>query len=77
MLTKDDIRKLIEVFATREDLEELRAEMVTKTEFHEALNRLDAILGEIKDYRQEQAFHAGVHERITLELEEIKLKLRN
>ena len=59
VLTKDDIRKLLEVFTTKTDLEDL----VTKAEFKETmsevLNKLDAVHGEVKDVRQEQSFHAG------------------
>lgn len=77
MLTKDDIRKLIEVFATKDDLEQL----VTKVEFHETmnnvLNKLDAVYGELKDFRQEQTVHSGQHEEIREDIELLKQKVRN
>lgn len=77
MLTKDDIRKLIEVFATKDDLEQL----VTKAEFQETmnnvLNKLDAVYGELKDFRQEQTVHAGQHEEIREDIELLKQKVRN
>lgn len=57
-LTLDDVKLLIDTFATKDDLqkvkEEIRAEMVTKTEFNQALGKLDFIIGEIQTYRQEQ-----------------------
>lgn len=75
MLSTNDIRKLIEVFATKEDLEEL----VTKTEFRKTLNdvldKLDAVYGELKDFRQEQSAHHQIHEDIQDEIVTIKQRL--
>lgn len=72
MLSKNDIQKLLEVFATKEDLEQF----IKKEEFDltldKVLEKLDAVFGELKDMRQEQAFHAGQHSRITDDILEIK-----
>ena len=77
MLTKDDIRKLIEVFATKTDIEELVTKLEFKITMDNVLNKLDAVYSEVKDVRQEQAFHAGRHEEITDDIVNLKLKLRN
>lgn len=75
MLSASDIKKLIEVFATKEDLEEL----VTKTEFRKTLNdvldKLDAVHLELKDFRQEQSAHHQIHEDIQEEIVTIKQRL--
>lgn len=77
MLTKDDIRKLIDVFATKEDLEKF----VTKLEFNdtmdEVISKLDAVYGELKDFRQEQTVHASQHEEISEDISNLKLKAAN
>ena len=56
MLTRSDIKKLLEVFATKADLEEL----VTRTEFKSTMdnvmNKLDAVYGEVKDTRQDKLY---------------------
>lgn len=81
MLTKDDIRKLIDVFATKEDLNHLKEEFVTKTEFNERIDgvvdKLDAVYGELKDFRQEQTVHASQHEEISEDIRNLKLKAAN
>ncbi len=77
MLTKEDIKKLLEVFATKEDLIELIDKVATKGQFNQFMEKLDAVYGEVKDMRQEQSFHAGRHAEITDDIEAIKLKLRN
>lgn len=58
MLTKNDIRKLIEVFATKEDLERLRDSLATQEQFEQVIEKLDSVYGEMRDVGQEQAFHA-------------------
>ena len=79
MLSASDIKKLIEVFATKEDLNNLKEEFVTKSEFHETMNdvidKLDAVHGEVKDMRQEQSAHHQIHEDIQEEITTIKSRL--
>lgn len=59
-LTTDEIKLLLENFATKYDLErvkeELHSEMVTKVEFTQALGKLDYIIGELQTIRQELVF---------------------
>lgn len=77
MLTKDDIKKLIEVFATKLDLEQF----VSKTEFRDTMDgvigKIDAVYGELKDFRQEQSVHANQHEELREDIESLKRKVTN
>ena len=54
MLTVDDIKKLLDsfsaVFATKEELRELREEMNSR--FRDVTTKLDAVFKEVKDTRQ-------------------------
>lgn len=77
MLTPEDIKKLLEVFTTKQELKEMLDTVATKEQFEQFMEKLDTVLGEVKDVRQEQSFHAGRHEEITDDIEAIKLKLRN
>jgi len=58
MLSKSDIKKLVDVFTTKVDLEraldQVREEMATKVQHSQVMDKLDAVLGELKDFRQEQ-----------------------
>lgn len=82
--TKQDLAKqgtkFLSVFATKQDLRQIRDEMVTKKEFNEkfdgVLDKLDTVLGEVKDIRQEQTVHLrGAHDRIEEEIIGIKRRL--
>lgn len=75
MLSASDIKKLIEVFATKEDIEEVKKEMVTQSQFSEVIEKLDAVYGEVKDIRQEQSAHHQIHEDIQDEISTIKVRL--
>lgn len=79
MLSKSDIKKLVDVFATKEDLNRLKEEFVTKDEFRETMDgvvdKLDAVYGELKDFRQEQTVHAGQHRQIRAELDDVGVRL--
>lgn len=61
MLTTDDLKKLIQLFATKEELrqelEKIREEMVTKYELRKVMTVLDKVLHEVLAMRQEQNFH--------------------
>jgi hypothetical protein len=48
MITQDDILKMAEVFATKQDLEQLREEMATKEQFNQVMNGVDKMIGELK-----------------------------
>ncbi|GEM_PF-7022319 len=65
MLSKSDIKKLVDVFATKgelkQDLDRMREEMVTKEQFGQVIDKLDVVYGELKDFRQEQTVHLGQH----------------
>lgn len=76
MLTIDDIKKLTDFFATKEEVKQEIEKMVTKEEFREKhdeiMSKLDAVFGELKTIRQEQVAHQAQHERIDEGLEKIK-----
>ncbi len=79
MLTADDFKKLIQVFATREELrqelEKIREEMATKEDFRKVMTVLDKVLKEVLDMRQEQSFHIQSHDDIRGEITVIQKKL--
>jgi hypothetical protein len=53
MLSKTDIKKLLEVLATKQDLEQLREKVATKSQYNNVIDKLDAVYTELKDFRQE------------------------
>ena len=52
MLSKTDIKKLLEVFATKQDLVQLREKVATKAQYNNLIDKLDAVYGQLKDFRQ-------------------------
>lgn len=68
MLTTKDIDKLMAVFATKHDLEELERRMeekfATKEDHDRVMNLVDKVLGEVKAMREEQAAHQLAHDDI-------------
>lgn len=72
MITEADILKLSQVFATKQELQELGATMVTKEEFNKVMERLDAVYGEVIAMRQEQASHQAIHDHIEDRLHDIE-----
>lgn len=42
MLTKEDIKKLIEVFSTKEDLERVKKGLATKKQFDQVIDKLNS-----------------------------------
>ncbi|MDD2823519.1 MAG: hypothetical protein PHQ59_05580 [Candidatus Daviesbacteria bacterium] len=66
MLTVEDIKKLVEVFSTRseinQELEKIREEMATKEDLREVMTKVDAVFGEVKAMREEQVSHYLQHE---------------
>lgn len=79
MITDTDIKKLKGVFATEGELlseiKRVRAEMATKEQLNSAIDKLDAVYRELKDFRQEQEVHVYQHERIDSDLDENKKRL--
>jgi len=76
MLTVGDIKKLTEVFATKQDIQKLDEKVVTRAEFDEkfrwVIDKLDAVFGEIKAMRQDWSLHSGTHDRIEKRLTHIE-----
>lgn len=66
MITRDDIIKLSNIFATKEDLKSAVEGLVNKEEFTEfkdqIFNRIDAVFKELIAMREEQAGHSLRHE---------------
>ena len=76
MLSKDDIKKLLAVFATKADLQMVREEMSTKKQSEKVIEKLDAVYGELKDFRQEQTVHAAQHEEIREDISDLKAQVK-
>lgn len=83
MITDRDIKKLEEKFVTKadllsvklelkEDISKLEEKSVTNERFDQALGKLDYIIGELKEVREEQAAHSLRHDDIDREIAEIK-----
>ncbi len=53
MLTNEDIQKLIEVFATKDDLKEAVRDLTTKSDFNELMTAVDAYAKKADTYFQE------------------------
>lgn len=83
MLTAADIKKLLKDFATKDELHleinRVREEMVTKNEFSNLVDgvytKLDKVLGEVKDIRQEQRMHQGQHDRISNRVDNVETRV--
>lgn len=74
MLTISDIKKLTQIFVTKQDLEVLKEEVASKEDFRKVFNLLESTYGEIKNIRQEQTFHQVVHEDMKAKLQNIETK---
>ncbi len=81
MLTKTDINKLVEVFATKDELHselgKIREEMATKGHFNKVMDKLDSVLTEVKDIRQEQQAHYSQHDRIDNRLDLLETRVNH
>ena len=53
MLSDEDVKKLIEVFATREEMKEMIANLVTKEDFSDLQTAVDAYAKKADTYFQE------------------------
>lgn len=50
MLTNEDVVKLNEVFATKEEIKEMVAPLSTKEDINKVLNAMDAYAKKVDDY---------------------------
>lgn len=75
MLTVDDIKKLAQVFSTKEELQQVREEMATKKEVRQIITILDKVMGELKGIRQDNIFNRREQERTQEQIEERFSKL--
>jgi len=76
MLTNDDIRKLIEVFATKEDLKEAVKDLSTKKDVNDLLNAVDTYAKKADTYFQEMVMLAHKVDRHEKWIQQIAEKLR-
>lgn len=60
MLTDEDIKRLIAVFVTKRDLEDLKEEIVDFR--RESTGRMADVYGEVKQMREEQSVHSQRHD---------------
>ena len=76
MITDDDIQKMLQVFATKQELKQEIEKLVTVEEFREkhdqTMTRIDAVFKELKDRREEQTVHMQDHEDIRKDIDDIK-----
>lgn len=77
MLSISDIKKLTDVFATKQDLEELKETVATKEESRQVMTKLDSVYGEIIAVRQEQTAHYQQHEDINHDISSFKKRIEN
>ena len=79
MITKDDIKLLVDNFPTRAEfefkLEQLRAEMATKEELRGVRGLVESVYTEVKNIRLEQSMHLGRHERTEEEIDSLKKRI--
>jgi len=75
MLTNDDIRKLIEVFATKEDLKEAVKDLSTKKDVNDLLNAVDTYAKKADTYFQEMVMLAHKVNRHEKWIQQIAEKL--
>lgn len=72
MLTSDDIKRLVDSFATRYDLERLATKDDLDKLRRDVMDKMDAIYKEVLDRRTEQDMHLALHERIDKRLNVIE-----
>lgn len=72
MLTSDDIKRLVDSFATRYDLERLATKDDLDQLRRDVMDKMDAIYKEVLDRRIEQDMHLALHERIDGRLNSIE-----
>lgn len=72
MLSKNDIRNLLEVFATKEDLKDFVTVALFKETMDSVIEKLDAIYKEIKDLRDENLINSEFRRETRAEIDSIK-----
>lgn len=79
MLTDEDIKKLIEVFSTREEMKEMMGNLVTKEDFNNLQTSVDAYAKKADAFFQEMLMLANKvdrHEKWLLQIaEKLGIKL--
>ena len=73
MLTNDDIRKLVDSFATRYDLENLATKEDLEKFRNDVMDKMDSVYKEVLTMREEQSMHLALHERIDRRLSALKI----
>lgn len=76
MLSDEDVQKMLTVFATKQDIKELKEEltekMATKEEQNRVYNLVDKVLGEVKSMRMEQAANYQRDQDLEVRVEKIE-----
>jgi len=67
-LTPEQFNKL----ATKDDLQELKREMVSKSEFATMMKTVDGIAKGVKDIKDDQATNLAAHDRIQEDVNEVR-----
>jgi hypothetical protein len=62
--------------ATKEDLNDLKEELVSKTEFRQMLNALDGIAKDVKDIKCEHTVNIAAHDRFEKRITKVEKKVR-
>jgi uncharacterized coiled-coil DUF342 family protein len=75
MLTDEDIKKFIETFATREEMKEMIANLVTKEDFNNLQTAVDAYAKKADTYFQEMVMLAHKVDRHEKWIKQIAEKL--
>ena len=76
MITGDDVVKLSQVFATKEEFrlmeERMTEKFATKDQWNLVMNLVDKVLVEVKAMREEQAVHFSIHEEVNQRLDKLE-----
>ena len=75
MLSKTDIRNLIEVFATKEDLKEFVTITLFKETMDSVIVKLDAIYGELQNLSEEKLVNSEFRRETKEEIADIKHRI--
>jgi hypothetical protein len=75
MLTDEDVRRLIEVFATKEDIKEIAENLVKKEDFVDLQTAIDAYAGKADSYFQEMVIMSHKVERLEKWLHQVAEKV--
>ena len=75
MLTISDIKKLTEVFVTKQEFNKRMENVATKDDFRKVMTTVDNVFGEVKAMREELAIHFQSHDDNRLEHKEFRVRL--